>query len=139
MFSMRLLTVAFDDARGSPFHHVDGRFVLGHVMAKLRRFEHHVVAQIIGLGEAGVVVGRNRLPGKVCRNIKQADGHFSLLACAAVMRRPHFIQAGVTGKPLWCRYSTIALRFFISSRWPGPNMSQKSPTHTGRCGGAVSG
>ena len=60
----RVLAVAFDDARGGPFHHVDGRFVLGHVMAKLRRLEHHVVAQVIGLGEAGVIVGGIGSPGR---------------------------------------------------------------------------
>ena len=130
MFSMVSWPWRSIDARGGPFHHVDGRFVLGHVVAELRRLEHHVVTQVVGFGEAGVIVGGDRLPRQIRRDIEQADRSFG---------GPHFIQAGVTGKPLWCRYSAIALRFFISSRWPGPNMSQKSPTHTGRCGGAVSG
>ena len=96
------------------------------VMAELRRAEHHVVAQVVGLGELRVVVGADRLPGQVGRDVEQAD-----VGCA---HGAHFIQAGVTGRPLWWRYSAIALRFFSSSRWPAPNMSQKSPTHTGRFG-----
>ena len=51
MFVDGVLAVAFDEARGGPLHHVDGRFVLGHVMAELRRLEHHVVAQVVGFGE----------------------------------------------------------------------------------------
>ena len=85
-----VLAVAFDDARRGSFHHVDGRLVLGHVMAELRRLEHHVVAQVIGLGEAGVIVGGDRFPRQIRRDIEQADSHLI----------PHFIQAGVTDKPL---------------------------------------
>jgi hypothetical protein len=85
-----VLAVAFDEARGCPFHHVDGRLVFGHVVAELRRPEHHVVPQLIGFGEPGVVVGADRLPGQIRRNVEQADGHVG----------PHLIQAGVTGKPL---------------------------------------
>ena len=74
-----LLAVAFDDARGGPLHHVDGRFVLGDVMAELRRLEHHVVAQVVGFGEAGVIVGGDRVPGQVGRDIEQADSHRHVL------------------------------------------------------------
>ncbi len=46
-----VLAVALDEARRGPLHHVDRRLVLGHVVAELRRAEHQVVAQVVGVGE----------------------------------------------------------------------------------------
>src|SRR4029077_11271445 len=110
------------EAHGGPLHHVDRGLVLGDVMSEPRRAEHQVVAQFVGLGELCVVVGADRPTGKVGGDVDQADGHGAT----------HLIQAGVTGSPFRCRYSAMALRFLSSSRWPAPNMSQKSPTQTGR-------
>ena len=91
-----------------------------------------LTANLEGLHVLDLAEGWNRLTGQVARDVDQADGGLA-------HRGAHFIQAGVTGSPLRWRYSAIALRFFISSMWPAPNMSQKSPTQTGRSCGAVSG
>ncbi len=94
-----VLAVAFDETRGGPFHHVDGRLVLGHVVAELRRLEHHVLTQIVGFGESGVVVGADRLSGQIRRNIEQADGHGAVLISSRPVSPASRCDAGIRQLP----------------------------------------
>ena len=68
-----VLTVALDQSSRGPLHHVDGSLILGHVMAELRRAEHQVVAQVVGLGELGVILGADRLPRQIRRDVNKTD------------------------------------------------------------------
>ena len=61
----RVGAVAVDQPRRGPLDHVDGGLVLGDVVAEVRRAEHQVVAQVVGVGELRVVVGADRLAGQV--------------------------------------------------------------------------
>ena len=66
-----VLTVALDEAGRGPLHHVDRSLILGHVVAELRRPEHQIVAQVVGVGELGVILGADRLPRQIRRDVNE--------------------------------------------------------------------
>ena len=70
-----VLAVAFDQTRGGPFHHVDGRFVLGARGGGTSAPGTSGCRAGRRIRRTGVVVGGDRLTGQVGRDVEQADGH----------------------------------------------------------------